>query len=66
MMAVPKWKRLLDKFEAAVRAYAWIGGAHPTAFPDIEQNYVKTKAALVEYLSNSIQKSRITEHEMGS
>jgi hypothetical protein len=51
-MAVPKWKELMDEFEAAVRAYAWIGGAHPTAFPDIEQNYVETKAALVEYLKN--------------
>ena len=63
---IPKWKKLMDDFETAVKEYFWIGGAHPATHVDTEKNYVETKAALVEYLMNSVQKSRVTEHIMGS
>lgn len=47
---IPKWKELVKNFEDAVRAHAWIGGAHPDIHADIVCYYLDTKTALLDYL----------------
>lgn len=50
MKPTEKLQRLLDEFEEAVRAHAWIGSREPESHAEIERGYLASKNRLLEAL----------------